>query len=114
LGPGWRLGGGIEVGNGLFGDEGCRLLEALAGCLEDELSAVGADAVLHDLVEGVLEQDDEGVEVAGKDVLQHPAELDVALLDAGVFFVSTAEAAAATGELGAGVAIGQDPGAKGR
>lgn len=64
----WRMRGRIEVRGAPFGDEGCRLLEALARCLEDELSAAGADAVLHDFVEGVLKEDDEAVEVAEEEV----------------------------------------------
>jgi hypothetical protein len=108
----WRLRGGIDVG--VFGDEGCGFFKALAGCLEDELSAVGADAVLHDFVEGVLKEDDEGVEVAEEEVFERLAKFQVGLLDVGMFFVGAAEAAAAASELGAGVTAGQDPGAKGR
>jgi hypothetical protein len=36
------------------------------------------------------------------------------LLDAGEFFVGAAEAAAAKGELGAGLFVGEDPGAQRR
>ncbi|MGC2300160.1 MAG: hypothetical protein WA476_15235 [Acidobacteriaceae bacterium] len=106
--------GRIEVRRGQSGDEGFGILEALAGCLENKLGAVGADAVLDDFVKGVLKEDDEGVEIAEEDVFERLAKFEVGLLDVGMFFVGATEAAAATGELGAGVAAGQDPGAKGR
>ena len=87
---------------------------ALEGDLEDEVGAVGADAVLDDGFEGVEEAEEQGAEAACVDFADEGAGFAVGLLDAGEFVVSVAETAAAEGELRALLFVGEDPLAKRR